>query len=96
MQSHGTYYSVAHASIYSYSSIGEPRSLLPVRLSCPPHHASIMIIKSFRCRYQWMPRDASSEPDSARSPLSLRGSWGLEAAGLLLVVSGCRARAWRC
>lgn len=38
MQSHGTCYSVAHASIYSYSSIGEPRSLLPVRLSCPPHH----------------------------------------------------------
>jgi hypothetical protein len=35
-----------------------------------------------------MPRDASSEPDSARSPLSLRGSWGLVAAGLLLVVSG--------
>lgn len=37
--------------------------------------AAIRIIKSFRCRYQWMPRDASSEPDTG--PLPLRGSWGL-------------------
>ncbi|TFB03872.1 hypothetical protein CCMA1212_003334 [Trichoderma ghanense] len=34
----------------------------------------LLIIKSFRCRYQWMPRDAHSEPD--RGPLLLRGSWG--------------------
>lgn len=34
----------------------------------------LLIIKSFRCRYQWMLRDARSQPD--RGPPHLRGSWG--------------------
>ncbi|KAL7820564.1 hypothetical protein V8C44DRAFT_87481 [Trichoderma aethiopicum] len=34
----------------------------------------LLIIKSFRCRYQWMLRDARSQPD--RGPPPLRGSWG--------------------
>lgn len=81
IQPYGDYDSVARAPYIGATFPGHVYQY-------PPHHASIMIIKSFCCRYLWMPRDASSEPDSVRSPLSLRGSWGLVAAGLLSVVSG--------
>lgn len=53
----------------------EPWMFIIVPASALSLMAAIRIIKSFRCRYQWMPRDASSEPDTG--PLPLRGSWGL-------------------